>query len=64
MGEYLIVHRAGEIYKLRFQFQAPDFVRLTTDISIFYPVYGWELSKVLTWLDERNFEYYWETDHD
>lgn len=62
--EYLIVHRAGEIYKLRFKHEADDLYYLETNVAIFYPVYGWELDKVKGWLDERGFEYYWESDHD
>lgn len=62
--EYMIVHRAGEIYKLRFKYETDDRYYLITDSSIFYAIQGWEAGKVMTWLEERGFEYYWERDND
>lgn len=63
--EYMIVHRAGEIYKLRFRYdEISKRCYLESNPGIFYPIFGWEAGKVIDWLQERSFEYYWETDHD
>lgn len=65
--EYMIVHRANEIYKLRFKYETDDLLYLEPHPSacVFNPIIGWEAGKVKTWLEERNFEHYWERDsHD
>lgn len=62
MAEYLIVHRAGEIYKLRFVPEGTTLV-VKADQGIFYPIDGWLQHRALNWLDDRGFEYYWEDDN-
>jgi rhamnogalacturonyl hydrolase YesR len=62
--EYMIVHRAGEIYKLRFKYETDELLYLEANTGIFYAIHGWEASKVMGWLEERNFKYYWERDGD
>lgn len=62
MAEYLIVHRAAEIYKLRFMPEGTELV-VSTGIGIFYPIDGWLQRQALDWLDDRGFEYYWEDDN-
>lgn len=62
--EYLIVHRAGEIYKLRFKCETDELLYLSSDPGIFYSINGWEVERVMTWLEERSFEHYWERNAD
>lgn len=62
--EYLIVHRAGEIYRLRFDREGEDLFLSINTPGLFYPVHGFSDARVKNWLDDRGFEYYWETDHD
>lgn len=64
MPEYLVVHRAGEIYKLRFQHTEPELYHLVSPPGIFYAIIGWEYERVRGWLEERGFKYYWEKDND
>lgn len=67
MMEYLVVHRAAEIYKLHFEYQpviGGEELFLVTNTGIFYPVYGYSATRVMNWLDDRGFEYYWERDND
>lgn len=64
MRRYLIVHRAGEIYKLRFVEAEPDLWVASNLTGIFYPLEGWTAALAMNWLDERNFEYYWEDGDD
>jgi hypothetical protein len=61
---YMIVHRAGEIHKLRFKHEDEDMYICETNTGIFHPIHGWNHVKVMVWLEERGFEYYWESDHD
>ena len=61
--EYMIVHRAGEIYKLRFKYET-DLCYLVSEPGIFHTIHGWEAGKVMGWLEERGFTYYWERDND
>jgi len=64
--EYMIVHRDDAIYKLRFKCETDELLYLEPHPSacVFHPIIGWEASKVMAWLEERNYEYYWESDHD
>lgn len=64
MMVYLIVHRRGEIYKLRFKHEADELFYLEPYIGQFHAIVGWESNKVLTWLEEHGFDHYWESDHD
>jgi len=62
--EYLIVHRGDEIHRLVFKLEADGLLYLETNGPVFNTVYGWESERVLSWLEERDFEHYWESDHD
>lgn len=66
---YLIVTRGDEIYKLPFYREDEDLIlnlnlRNLGNMGIFYPLQGYIASRVLNWLDDRSFEYYWEDEHD
>lgn len=62
--EYMIAHREGEIYKLRFKYETDELLYLEAPIGIFLTIHGWEAGKVMAWLEERSFEHYWERDND
>ncbi len=64
--EYMIVYRKDEVYKLRFKCETDELLYLEPHPSayVFHPIIGWEYGRVMTWLEERGFEYYWESDHD
>lgn len=62
--EYMIVHRGKEIYRLRFTHEADGVYLLTEEPIIFYAVHGWPADRVMAWLEQRNFESYWERDND
>lgn len=64
MMDYLIVSRGDEIHRLTFKFEGDGCLYLTTYKKVFDAVFGWESQRVLSWLEARGFEHYWEKDHD
>lgn len=62
--EYMIVHRGDTVYRIRFIRETDDLLYLETNISVFLPINGHESQHVMSWLEARFFEHYWEKDHD
>lgn len=65
MTKYLIVSRDDYIHRLCFkQGDTGLWICVIFNGSCFYPINGWEYERAAAWLDDRNFLYYWEKDHD
>ena len=63
--EWMIVHRNGAIYRLRFKLEEIDEHVLIGEVpELFQSIKGWDVNRVMTWLDEHDYDYYWESSHD
>jgi len=62
--EYMIVHRGDEIHKLQFESEEDGVLFLVSEPGIFHSIHGWVAEKVMKWLEERDFQHYWERDED